>query len=149
MPRSLQRRIEVRSAADIFICVNAVIAIRPIKRTGALSKTRTKLTFLLEKMAKPVVLRPVLRNGLLHALRHRNFVIQRNDLLGTLNHPCENALASVLIEVLAIVLDVAATFNLGVEGYNNQSAPDTVIRGADLRQVVCIEYQRMAGRESI
>ena len=78
-------------------------------------------------MAKPVVLGSVLRYGLLHALRNRNFVIQRNDLLGTLDHPCKNALASVLIEVFAIIFDVAASLNLGVEGYNNQSTPDQPI----------------------
>jgi len=140
MPSSLQRGIEIRRASDILIRVDAVIPIRPIKRTGALAETRIKFALFLEEMAKPVILRPVLGNGLLHTLWHRNFVIECNDLPGTFDHPGKNALAGVLIEVFAIVLDITAALNLGIEGYDDQPAPDAVIGGTDLRQVVCIEH---------
>ena len=94
-------------------------------------------------MGKPVILRTVLRDSFLHTFRHGNFVVKRNDLLGTLNDPRQNAFTSVLVKVLTIVFDVAVAFNLGIEGYDNQPAPDTVIGGADLREMVRVEHQRM------
>ena len=116
IPGSLQRRIEVCRTADILICVDAVIPICLIKHTGALSEAGIKLTFVLKEMGKPVILRPVLRDSFLHAFRHGDFVVKRNDLLGTLNDPCQNAFTGVLVKVLAIVLDVAVALNLGIEG---------------------------------
>ena len=82
-----------------------------------------------------------------HAVRHRDLVVEGDDLLGTLDHPRQNALTGVVVEVLAVVLDVGLALDLGVERDHDEPAPDAVVGGGDAGQVVRVQDQRVAGLE--
>ena len=98
-------------------------------------------------MAEPVILAAVFVDCFLYALRHRDLVFQLDDLLGTFDDPRQNAFASVVIQVLAVILDVAFAGDLRTERDHDQPAPDPVVRSADPRQMIRIEHQRVAGLE--
>ena len=78
-------------------------------------------------MTEPVVLASIFVDGRLHADRDRNLVIEVDDFFGTFDDPRQNALSGIVVEILAVVLDVALAGNLGVERDNDEPAPDTVI----------------------
>ena len=78
-------------------------------------------------MTEPIVLAPILVDSRLHAGRDRNLVVQVDDLFGTLDDPRQNALSGIVVEVFAVVLDVALAGNLGVERDDDEPAPDTII----------------------
>ena len=98
-------------------------------------------------MSKPVILGAVFINGFLYACRNRDFVIKFNDLFGTFDYPREDTLTGIGIEVFRVVLLITGTFDLGVKRDHNKPAPYTIVRSADTRQVIGIEYQCMAGRK--
>lgn len=81
------------------------------------------LALVLHEVTEPVVLAPVFVDGRLYAGRDRNLVVQVDDLFGTLDDPRQYAFPSIVIEVLAVVLDVALAGNLGVERDDDEPTP--------------------------
>ena len=94
-------------------------------------------------MTEPIVLATIFINGILYTLRHGNLVIRFDDFLGTFDDPHQNAAASIVIKILAIVLDVVASCNFGIEWDDNKSSPNTIIGCRDTRQMVGVEYKRV------
>ena len=124
---TLQGIVEVRRAAHILIGIDAVVTVRLVQRRRTLLIAFADVAFVLKEVSQPVILAAVFVDGLLYALRYRDPVFQLNDLLRTLDDPGEYALASVVIQVLAVILDVALAGDLGAERDHDQPAPDTVI----------------------
>lgn len=117
----LQRKIEVSRAADILIAVQRVVAICLIQRRGAFLIGIIHFTLVSEEVTKPVVLVTILINSLLDTFRHRNLVVQFDDLLGTFDDPRQNALPGIVKQVLAVILDVAFSGNFGIGTMSRKS----------------------------
>ena len=100
---------------------------RLIKRRRAFFIGRVNFAFVRKEVPEPIVLATVFINGILHTFRYRNLVIRLDDFFGTFDDPRQNATASIVIKILAIVLDIIASCNLGVERDNNKSSPNTII----------------------
>ena len=66
-----------------------------------------------------------------------------DGLLGTLYDPAHNIRAGVLEQVIRVILDVAAAFDLCLKRDDNQSAPGTFIGGTDLWKMVCVQHNGM------
>ena len=98
-------------------------------------------------MSEPVVLAAIFIDGLRHAVRYRNLVVQRDDFFGSFDDPCQYAFTGIFIQVLTVIFDVGFALDLGVERNHDKPAPDTIIGGGDAGQVVCIQHQRVAGLE--
>ena len=62
-----QSKVEVCRAADIFVRVDAVITVRLIQGPRTFLIAGIKIALVVEEMAEPVILRPVLLNRFLHA----------------------------------------------------------------------------------
>lgn len=90
----------------------------------------------------------VVINSSLHGSRNRKFVVQVNDLFCAFYDPGKNAFSGILIQVVAVVLDVALSLDLGIERDDDQAAPGTVIGCTDLRQMVGVKRQAVAGRKA-
>ena len=123
----LQRTVEIGSVTDILVGIDAVVSVCLVECAGTFAEPRTDLTSLIKEVAEPVVLAAVIVNGFLDAAGDRDFVIQVYDFLCALDHPGQNTFACVLLEAIAIVLDVALALNLCIEGDDDQSAPSAVI----------------------
>ena len=123
----LQCKVEVSGTAHILIAIQRIVAVSLIKRRGTFFIGRVDFAFICKEVTKPVVLTAVFIDSFLHAIRHGNLVIRLDDLFGTFDDPRQNATASVVVKVLAIILDVAAAGNLGVERDDDKSSPDVVI----------------------
>lgn len=98
-------------------------------------------------MPEPVILATVIIDGILHAGRNRDVVVSIDNLLADFDDPGEDRAASIVIEILTVILDVAAAGDLGIKRDNDQSPPDTIIGCTDARQVVGIQHQCVAGLE--
>lgn len=143
----LKRKIEVCGAANILVRIKAVIPICLVQCRGTLFIFRADIAFIFNEVSEPVVLGAVFIYGFLHTRGDRNSVIQIYDLLRAFDYPRQDAFTCIGIEVFRIVLFVIRAFDLSVKRDYDKPAPDTVIGGADTRQMVCVEYQRMARRE--
>ena len=53
----------------------------------------------------------------------------------------------MFIKVIRIVLYIRTALNLCMERNDDQTPPGTVIRCPDLRQMVCVEHNRMGRRK--
>lgn len=62
-------------------------------------------------------------------------VVSIDNLLAAFDDPGEDRPASIVIEILAVILDVAATGDLGIKRNNDESPPDTIIGCTDARQM--------------
>lgn len=98
-------------------------------------------------MPKPVILAAVLIDGVLHAVWNRDMVVSVDNLFAAFNDPGEDGTTSMVVEMLAVILDVTAAGNLGIKRNDNQSPPDTIIGRTDAREVVGIKDQGVAGLE--
>ena len=96
-------------------------------------------------MGQPVVLLPVLGDCCLHYRGQSDMESHVDDALGPLDHPGEDGGASILVEVLGIVLDIAAPGDPGVERHHNEPPPSACVNSAHLGQMVGVQHQRVAG----
>ena len=96
-----------------------MVAVCLVQGAGTFTVGAADLALLIEEVAEPVILAAVIINGFLHGSRNRELIAQVDDLLGSFDDPGKNALASVLVKVVTVVLDIALTFNLGVERDND------------------------------
>ena len=83
-----------------------MIAVCLVQATGTFTVGAADLALLIEEVAEPVILTAVIIDGFLHGIRNRELVAQVDDLLGAFDDPGKNALASVLVEVVTVVLDL-------------------------------------------
>lgn len=147
-PRTVHCGIEICRTADILVGVHAVIAVCLIQGTGTFPVAAADLALLIEEIAEPVILAAVVIDGLLHDSRNRELVAQVDNLFGTLDDPGKNALSGILIQVVAVVLDVALALDLGIERNHDKATPSAIIGRADLREMVGVKYQAVAGRKA-
>ena len=98
-------------------------------------------------MPQPVVLFAVCVDRILYALRKPGLEPCINRLLRAFDHPLQDVAAGLLKKEIRIILDVAVTDDLRIEGDYDQPAPDTVIISPDLRKMVGIKDQRVARNE--
>ena len=143
----LDCRIKVRGAAGILSVLDAIGSILLIQLSGFLRQVLAGLTALTQEMSQPVVIFPIVFNRCLHDLRQFRLEVQGNGLLGSLDDPLQNVAAGLLIEIIRIVLDIAVADDLGIEGNDDQTPPDSVVVGSDLGQMVRVEDQCMGRRE--
>ena len=68
--------------------------------------------------------------------------VPREDLR-TLHSPGQDSAASLLHQVVSIILNGAVSLNHGIEGNDDDPAPSAVIRGSDAGKVVCEKAQRV------
>lgn len=145
IPCVLQRVVEIGGVTDILVGIDTEVSVCLVECAGAFTEPRTDLAFLIEEIAEPVVLSTVVINGFPDAGRYRYLVFQIDDLFRTFDDPGENAFTGVLIKVITIVFDIAFAFNSGIERNDDQPAPCAVIGGTDLRQMIGIQHQAVAG----
>ena len=143
----LNCRIKVRGAAGILSVLDAIGPVLLVKLPGLLRQFLSGLTALAQEMPQPVIIFPVVLNGCFHDLRQIRLEMQGNRLLGSLDDPLQDVTAGLLIEIIRIILDVAVADDLCIEGNDDQSPPDAIIVGTNLRQVVRVEDQRVRRRE--
>src|SRR5699024_1499337 len=86
-------------------------------------------------------------DSILDALRKFGLEPCINRLLRTFDHPFQYVAAGLLIKEIRIILDIAVTDDLRIEGDHDQPAPDTVIICSDLRKMIGIKDQRVARNE--
>ena len=106
-----------------------------------------KDAFILKEVPKLVILATIIIDGILYASWNRDMVICIDDFLAAFDDPGEDRAASIVVEILAVILDVAAVGDLGIKRNDDESPSDTIIGCTDTRQVVGIEHQRVAGLE--
>ena len=147
-PCVLKSKVEICRAADILVGIHELIALCLVQGAGTFTVGITDLALLIEEVAEPVILATVIIDGFLHGSRNRELVAQVDDLLGTFDDPGKNALSGILREVIAVVLDIAVALNLGIEGNDDQTAPGAIIGCTDLRQMVGVQHQAVAGRKA-
>ena len=70
-----------------------------------------------------------------------------DGFLRTIDDPGHDVGTGILVKVIRIVLDVGLPGDLGIEGNDDQTPPDTIIVCTDLRQVVGIQHQGMGRNE--
>ena len=66
-------------------------------------------------MPEPVILATVIIDGILHAGRNRDVVVSIDNLLAAFDDPGEDRAASIVIEILTVILDVATAGDLGIK----------------------------------
>ena len=62
-----------------------------------------------------------------------------DGFLRSIDDPGHDVGTGILVKVIRIVLDVGLSGDLGIEGDNDQTPPDTIIVCTDLRQVVGVQ----------
>ena len=87
-------------------------------------------------MSEPVVLAAIFIDGLRHAVRYRNLVVQRNDFFSTFDDPCQYAFTGIFIQVLTVIFDVGLALDLGVERNHDQPPPGAGVGATHTGQVV-------------
>lgn len=125
-----------------------MIAVCLIQGAGTFPVAAANLALLIEEVAEPVILAAVVIDGFLHDSRNRELVAQVDDILGALDDPGKNALSGILIQVVAVVLDVTLALNLGIERDHDKATPGAIIGCTDLRQMVGVKHQAVAGRKA-
>ena len=111
----LQRKVEVSRAADILIAVHRVVAVCLIQCRRAFLIGIIHLALVCKKMTEPVILSAIFIDGLLDASRHRNLVVQLDDLFGTFDDPRQNAFPGVIKQVLTVIFNVAFAGDFRIE----------------------------------
>ena len=71
-----------------------------------------------------------------------------DGFLGTLHNPAHDVGTSILKQVIRVILNITAAFDLCMERNDDQSAPGTFIRCTDLRQMVCVQNNSMRRDEA-
>ncbi|GFI30422.1 hypothetical protein IMSAGC013_01812 [Lachnospiraceae bacterium] len=98
-------------------------------------------------MPKPVIVLPVFRYGILHALWKGYPEIVPYGFPRALNNPRHDIRRGVFYKIIRIVLPVMFPGNLCIEGDHNQPSPDAGIHRTHLRQMVGVQHKGMARRE--